>query len=107
MLEFRPTVILAADLAYLEPVFPLLLRTLDDLLSLSGGKKKEGKEEGEAREGEATVYFCLQKRRRADARFLRRARKAFEIVDAVDEERSRFERDRLFLFEFRRRRPGC
>ena len=58
----QPDVILAADCCYFEPAFPLLLRTLEDLI------------------GEKTVcYFACIKRRKADAQFMKAAKKMFEV----------------------------
>lgn len=85
IVDFRPDVILAADCVYLEPTFPLLLRTLQDLLALSP---------------KATVYFCFKKRRRADMHFLRHARKAFRVTEVPDDDRAVFSRQRLHLFTF-------
>jgi hypothetical protein len=67
-LPAHPDVILAADCCYFEPAFPLLLRTLRDLI------------------GERTVcYFACVKRRNADAQFMKAARKVFEI-EVVDDD---------------------
>lgn len=82
---FKPDVILAADCVYFEPAFPLLLRTLKDLLTLCPS---------------ATVYFCFKKRRRADMQFLKNARKAFVVTEVVDDDRPIFNRQGLFLYTF-------
>jgi hypothetical protein len=67
-LPAHPDVILAADCCYFEPAFPLLLQTLQDLI------------------GERTVcYFSCVKRRKADAQFMKAARKVFEI-ESVDDD---------------------
>jgi hypothetical protein len=67
-LPAHPDVILAADCCYFEPAFPLLLRTLQDLI------------------GERTVcYFSCVKRRKADAQFMKAARKVFDI-ESVDDD---------------------
>lgn len=87
--HFKPTVILAADCVYFEPAFPLLLRTLKDLLALCP---------------DATVYFCFKKRRRADMQFLKNARKAFAVTEVVDDERPVFSREGLFLYTFTSRK---
>ena len=79
----RPDTILAADCVYFEPAFPLLLQTLRDLLSLYPA---------------ATIYFCFKKRRRADMRFLAKAKKMFRVTEAYDEERPIFRREGLFLY---------
>ncbi|KAI0472877.1 putative methyltransferase-domain-containing protein [Xylariaceae sp. FL0804] len=84
----RPDVILAADCVYFEPAFPLLLATLGDLLALCPA---------------ATVYFCFKKRRRADAQFLRRARKQFAVAELEDEDRPAFGRDGVFLYAITRK----
>jgi hypothetical protein len=66
-LPAQPDVILAADCIYFEPAFPLLLSTLQDLI------------------GERTVcYFACVKRRKADAQFMKAARKVLD-VQVVDE----------------------
>lgn len=75
--------ILAADCVYYEPAFPLLLRTLKDLLVLCPA---------------ATVYFCFKKRRRADMQFLKNAKKAFTVTELPDDDRPVFSRQGLFLY---------
>jgi hypothetical protein len=85
VVDFQPDVILAADCVYFEPAFPLLLTTLSDLLTLCPS---------------ATIYFCFKKRRRADMKFLKKAQKAFNVVEIYDEDRPVFSRDGLFLFSF-------
>lgn len=57
--------ILAADCVYFEPAFPLLLDTLKRLLELNP---------------QAVVYFCFQKRRRADTQFMAKVMKAFKAT---------------------------
>jgi protein N-lysine methyltransferase METTL21A len=81
-----PTHILAADCVYFEPAFPLLLATLSALLSLNPS---------------AIIYFCFKRRRRADMQFMKKARKLFVVQEVEDEEKSVWERDRLFLYVFR------
>jgi hypothetical protein len=67
-LPAQPEVILAADCIYFEPAFPLLLQTLQDLI------------------GERTVcYFACVKRRKADAQFMKAARKIFEVEVVGDD----------------------
>ena len=76
-----PDVILAADCVYFEPAFPLLQRTLQDLI------------------GPKTVcYFCFKKRRRADMHFVKVIKKLF-VVDAVedDPDRETYARENIFL----------
>lgn len=63
-----PDVILAADCVYFEPAFPLLQKTLQDLV------------------GARTVcYFCFKKRRRADLQFMKAARKMFDVQEVEDD----------------------
>jgi hypothetical protein len=63
-----PDVILAADCVYYEPAFPLLQKTLLDLI------------------GENTVcYFCFKKRRRADMHFIKTIRKMFNVREVIDD----------------------
>ncbi|TDZ26607.1 Protein-lysine N-methyltransferase EFM6 [Colletotrichum orbiculare MAFF 240422] len=90
IVEFKPNVILAADCVYFEPAFPLLLQTLSDLLAL---------------EPDATIFFCFKKRRRADMQFLKKAQKAFQVTEVVDEDRSIFSREGLFLYTFASKTP--
>jgi protein N-lysine methyltransferase METTL21A len=73
---------------YFEPAFPLLMKTLQDLLGLCPS---------------ATVYFCFKKRRRADMQFLKAAKKAFQVTEVADEDRSVFSREGLFLYTFSRK----
>ncbi|RDA86864.1 hypothetical protein CP532_1399 [Ophiocordyceps camponoti-leonardi (nom. inval.)] len=87
----RPNVVLAADCVYLETAFPLLVRTLQDVLALND---------------EAVVYFCFKKRRRADMKFVKMANKAFLVQELFDEDRPLFQRQSLFLFSLRRKPDG-
>lgn len=64
----QPEIILAADCIYFEPAFPLLQRTLEDLI-------------GER----TTCYFCFVKRRRADLSFVKAARKVFDVEEVRDD----------------------
>jgi len=77
----HPDVILAAECVYYEPAFPLLLRTLQDLL------------------GPHTVcYFCFKRRRRADLTFVKTARRLFRVDEVVDDpDKPTWSRDKLFL----------
>jgi hypothetical protein len=88
VLGFKPDIILAADCVYFEPAFPLLLQTLQDLLTLVP---------------DAVVFFCFKKRRRADMQFLKAARKAFTVTEIEDEDRPVFSREGLFLYTFTRK----
>jgi hypothetical protein len=77
----HPDVILAADCVYFEPAFPLLQKTLEDLV------------------GEKTVcYFCFKKRRRADLHFMKVMRKRFVVkVVGDDSEKEVYARENIFL----------
>jgi hypothetical protein len=77
----HPDVILAADCVYFEPAFPLLQKTLQDLI------------------GEETVcYFCFKKRRRADLQFMKVARKMFKVEEVGDDpDREVYSRQSIFL----------
>lgn len=83
-----PDIILAADCCYFEPAFPLLLDTLEQLLH--------------SREG-AVCFFCFKKRRKADLGFVKMARKRFDVKEGGrdDPERAQWQREGIFLFEFR------
>lgn len=81
----RPDVILAADCVYFEPAFPLLLATLQDLLG-----------------PDSVCYFCFKRRRRADLRFMKMAKKAFDIQEIRDDPNARtYNRENLFLYTIR------
>ncbi|KAM3074651.1 Protein-lysine N-methyltransferase efm6 [Clarireedia jacksonii] len=84
----KPNVILAADCVYFEPAFPLLLKTLGELLELCQ---------------DAVIYFCFKKRRRADLHFMKNAKKKFVVEEIEDQDRETFSRDRLFLYTFKRK----
>lgn len=77
----HPDVILAADCVYYEPAFPLLLKTLEDMI------------------GDNTVcYFCFKKRRRADIHFIKDMKRMFEVVEVEDNAgRGVYSREGLFL----------
>ncbi|OJJ49507.1 hypothetical protein ASPZODRAFT_958567 [Penicilliopsis zonata CBS 506.65] len=64
----HPAVVLAADCVYFEPAFPLLIDTLQQLLG-----------------PESVCYFCYKRRRRADIRFMKQARKVFHIEEIQDD----------------------
>ena len=80
--------ILAADCVYFEPAFPLLLKTLEDILNLCP---------------DAIIYFCFKKRRRADMQFMKSAKKIFELEEIEDQDRATFSREALFLYSFKRK----
>ncbi|KAL3424326.1 hypothetical protein PVAG01_03607 [Phlyctema vagabunda] len=88
VLEQKPDVILAADCVYFEPAFPMLLETLEHLLALNG---------------DATIYFCFKKRRRADMQFMKNAKKKFIVEEVEDQDRAVFSREALFLYTFKRK----
>lgn len=77
----HPDIVLAADCVYFEPAFPLLQKTLQDLI------------------GENTVcYFCFKKRRRADMHFVKVMKKMFDVkVVEDDPEKEVYSRENLFL----------
>ncbi|KAF8243306.1 S-adenosyl-L-methionine-dependent methyltransferase [Wilcoxina mikolae CBS 423.85] len=80
----RPVdIILAADCVYYEPAFPLLEKTLIDLVG-----------------DNTVVYFCFKKRRRADMHFVKSIRKRFNMVEInikEDPDYAGFTRENLFL----------
>ncbi|KAL3456824.1 putative methyltransferase-domain-containing protein [Aspergillus heterothallicus] len=81
----HPDIILAADCVYFEPAFPLLISTLHDLL----GPK-------------SICYFCFKKRRRADLRFLKMARKAFQLTEISDDpDAQTYKRESIFVYAIR------
>jgi hypothetical protein len=85
----RPVVILAADCVYFEPAFPLLLSTLEGLL-----------------DDDAVCYFCFKKRRKADFRFLKQAKKKFDmtlVTEGIDIDYWRRESISLYTMTKRRR----
>ena len=88
MISLKPNIILAADCVYFEPAFPLLLATLQQLLELCG---------------DAVIYFCFKKRRRADMQFMKNARKKFVVEEIEDVDRDTFSKEGLFLYSFERK----
>ncbi|KXT17621.1 hypothetical protein AC579_10161 [Pseudocercospora musae] len=86
----HPDVVLAADCVYFEPAFPLLQKTLQDLI------------------GPNTVcYFCFKRRRRADMHFLKAVKKMFVVADVVDDpDQLSYARDNIFLCTIRRKADG-
>lgn len=87
--EIPPSVqiVLAADCVYFEPAFPLLLSTLQALI------------------GSATVcYFCFKKRRKADMRFMKQARKFFDVREVDDDsDREVNSKEQIFLYTLARK----
>lgn len=65
------------------------MQTLKDLLVLNDA---------------AVIYFCFKKRRRAEMKFVKLAKKTFVVDELFDEDRPVFERQGLFLFSFRSRK---
>jgi hypothetical protein len=64
----EPNIILAADCVYFEPAFPLLQKTMLDLIG-----------------GNTVCYFCFKKRRRADMHFIKTIRKMFNVKEVNDD----------------------
>lgn len=76
-----PDVILAADCVYFEPAFPLLKRTLEDLIG-----------------PETVCYFCFKRRRRADMHFIKAIRKMFDVQVVLDDpDKDVYARENIFL----------
>lgn len=78
----HPDIVLAADCVYFEPAFPLLLRTLTDLVGPN-----------------TTCYFCFKKRRKADMRFIRDMMKNFTVTDIDYEWIEESRREALYLYK--------
>ncbi|KAF2997292.1 hypothetical protein E8E13_000781 [Curvularia kusanoi] len=78
----HPDIILAADCVYFEPAFPLLQKTLKDII------------------GPNTVcYFCFKRRRRADLTFMKTAAKMFDVQEVDDDpDKPIWSKERLFLY---------
>ncbi|OJT07341.1 hypothetical protein TRAPUB_1807 [Trametes pubescens] len=85
----QPDLILAADCVYFEPAFPLLVRTLADLVHNTSTQ----------------VLFCYKKRRKADKRFFTLLKKEFSWEDISDDpQREVYSRDSISLLRLIRRR---
>lgn len=81
----KPDIILAADCVYFEPAFPLLITTLHDLLGPN-----------------SVCYFCYKKRRKADLRFMKMAKKAFDVQEVRDDPHAdSYSRESLYLYTIR------
>jgi predicted nicotinamide N-methyase len=81
----KPDIILAADCVYFEPAFPLLIATLHDLLGPN-----------------SVCYFCYKRRRRADLRFMKMAKKAFDVQEIRDDPNAAsYSRESLYLYTIR------
>jgi len=77
----KPDIILAADCVYFEPAFPLLQKTMQDLIGPN-----------------TTCYFCFKKRRRADLHFMKAAKRMFQVEEVHDDpERESYSRESIFL----------
>jgi hypothetical protein len=86
----HPAVILAADCVYFEPAFPLLIDTLQNLIG-----------------PETVCYFCFKRRRRADLRFIKLAKKAFDLVEVIDDpDRQTYARENIFLYMIKSKSPA-
>lgn len=81
----KPDIILAADCVYFEPAFPLLITTLHDLLGPN-----------------SVCYFCYKKRRKADLRFMKMAKKAFDVQEVRDDPHAdSYSRESIYLYTIR------
>jgi len=78
----HPDVLLAADCCYLEATFPLLLSTMEDLIG-----------------AQTVCYFCYKRRRRADKEMMKMMSKVFEVREIE----GRWQKERVFLYEIRRK----
>ncbi|KAL2819950.1 putative methyltransferase-domain-containing protein [Aspergillus cavernicola] len=86
----HPDVILAADCVYFEPAFLPLISTLNELLG-----------------PDSICYFCFKKRRRADLRFLKLAKKALQVTEIKDDpDADTYKRENIFLYSIRSK-PGA
>ncbi|KIW05181.1 hypothetical protein, variant [Verruconis gallopava] len=83
----KPDVVLAADCVYFEPAFPLLQKTMKDLI------------------GDSTVcYFCFKKRRRADMHFIKGIKKMFNVEEVNDDpDKAIYGRENIFLLKITKR----
>ncbi|GAM87311.1 hypothetical protein ANO11243_053330 [Dothideomycetidae sp. 11243] len=88
-LPHHPDILLAADCVYFEPAFPLLQRTMQDLI------------------GPNTVcYFCFKKRRRADLTFIKTIKKTFDVQAVEDDpHQSNYARENLYLYRITAKSP--
>jgi hypothetical protein len=78
----HPDILLAADCVYFEPAFPLLEKTLDDLIGIN-----------------TICYFSFKKRRRADLHFVKAIKKMFEVEEVQDDaNRDEYAKKAIFLF---------
>lgn len=85
LIPSHPAIVLAADCVYFEPAFPQLISSLQDLLG-----------------PRSICYFCFKRRRRADLRFMKLARKLFDIEEIRDDpDAASNKKDGLFLYVIR------
>jgi len=83
-----PDLILAADCVYFEPAFPLLVKTLSDLVV---DEKTE-------------VLFCYKKRRKGDKRFFALLKKKFTWTEVMDNpDREDYSREQICLMRLVKR----
>ncbi|KIW31748.1 uncharacterized protein PV07_03346 [Cladophialophora immunda] len=82
----HPDIVLAADCVYFEPAFPLLLRTLGDLIG-----------------PETTCFFCFKKRRKADMRFIRDMMRNFHAEYIEYDGKEADQKEGIFLYAVRRK----
>ncbi|GBE79189.1 Protein-lysine N-methyltransferase EFM6 [Sparassis crispa] len=84
----RPDVLLAADCVYFEPAFPLLVKTLADLVI----------------DDTTEVLFCYKKRRKADKRFFTLLKKEFTWTEVDDNPaRDAYSREAISLLRLSRK----
>jgi len=77
----QPDIVLAADCVYFEPAFPLLLQTMSQVIG-----------------PQTTCFFCFKKRRKADLRFMKDAKKLFVVEEVMDDpDQATWSREQLFL----------
>ncbi|KAL2863032.1 putative methyltransferase-domain-containing protein [Aspergillus lucknowensis] len=78
----HPDIILAADCVYFEPAFPFLISTLHGLLG-----------------PDSVCYLCFKKRRRADVRFVKLAKRAFQLTEINDDpDAATYKRENIFIY---------
>lgn len=84
----KPDIIIAADCVYFEPAFPLLIATLQELLGPN-----------------SVCYFCYKRRRRADQRFMKAAKKAFDMEEIRDDPAAaEYNRENISMYTIRAKR---
>ncbi|EPS95878.1 hypothetical protein FOMPIDRAFT_1032670 [Fomitopsis schrenkii] len=94
-----PSLILAADCVYFEPAFPLLVKTLADLVPRSE------KIDDQRRREHPEVLFCFKKRRKADKRFFTLLKKEFTWTEVADDpDREIYAREAISLLRLVRKR---